>query len=215
MKEAADSASAAAGSWTGYSDQELAAIRQALPTPVSDDCFNNEIEHLLDAILRPAEWRVRDIARATSSIADELEQERSIIGRALAVLSARASADFDPHDGQSLVGNRAAIAEASLHAFLDALDRERRVNEEYGKALDAMPASTVSNNFRPFQDRLLKATAASWRRMGGSVSFKKEYRAFFDAVVVPVLSSPSIKARHNARLTDGMFRTHVSKENSV
>jgi hypothetical protein len=201
--------------WKGYTEGQLGAIRQAIPAPVSDDRFNDEIHHFLEAIRQPDEWRVRDVAKAARDVDKELEQDRDAIERALAVLAARANRDSDWHDRRSLVGNRAAIAEAFLHAFLDALDRERRVNEDYGTALDAIPAGAVSNNFRPFQDRLLKATATFWQRMGGTINYKKNYRAFFEAVVMPVVSSPSIMRRHGVAWSDGMFHAHVAKENLV
>lgn len=71
------------------------------------------------------------------------------------------------------------------------------------------PGPARPPNERRFAQSLMNAAATIWMRRGGCVNQGKDYRRFFEAVVRPVLSSPTMIQRHHCAWSDGMFITHA------
>jgi hypothetical protein len=198
--------------WVGYSDTQLDAIRRAAPTGVSEVQFSEETSRFVATVVRAERvLACGDSVADVEQIVEEFDQDRKTIEKAMGVLSRRADWVQDP----APYNGAAVSALSALRHFLETLDAARSASAHVAECLSAESVSPPSNNYRPFQDRLLSATAAFWRALGGQVSFRKDYRAFFEAVVRPVVSTPSIRQRHVVGWSAGMFRTHVSKENSV
>lgn len=120
--------------------------------------------------------------------------------------------DIDLMDGRAY-RDPIGVAFENAKPHLDRIGRliERRIelDNRLLKRLEGQPR--VSNNARPFANRMMQFVSSVWLSRGGSINHGKDYKRFFEAVVRPVLSDAKIMHAEGCAWSDGMFRNHVQQ----
>jgi hypothetical protein len=186
-----------------YSEDQWGAIQASLSV------FNPSMEEISALRLRLSMRMLTqaDIGRVQSHILSA----RAAIQRLYEAIGDRVGTEGQI-EGE-IIGDEigAALERASPH--LDELSRllERRIDADEELAAWSKEQPRKSNNERPLPRRLMQEVADSWSRFGGQIGHGTEYKAFFEAVMKPVLEDQRISQLHGCAWSDGMFRNHVQQ----
>jgi hypothetical protein len=168
------------------SEEEMNALRLRLLLRMVPEISIGEAQYQRQPI------SARDaIRRLYEAIGDRIGSEGQIEGEAIP-------------DGVGLTLERAS---PHLEELSRLLQREIDVSEKLDAWSKELPRK--SNNERSLARRLMREVADSWSRVGGRIGLGKSYRAFFEAVMRPVLEDKRLS--HGSAWSDGMFRNHVQQ----
>lgn len=186
--------------WT-YSTEELAAIREVLPSEIDDELFASLIKGLCLSINIPSvtlRQAISDYPRRDA----ELSAELKTLETALLLLDRRINSDGDSDE----VAERAYIA---LFLLCEDISRERsRLAQIHAERRKFSPPDNRSSEF---QKKILQAADYIWvKQFNKEPDDCKAYLSFLEAVAKPVLMCKRFR-QYGASWSETMAATHVGR----
>lgn len=199
--------------WEGYSDAERAAIQSAWPDATDEDV--NALVGRVEAMVSIPELDINDLAKASRVGLAGMEHELCALDTTIDALKDRVQSIVD-EDEQEPIHRAAAAALAPLILYRVQLNLERDRLGAFGADLAANMRPTAKKLFRSMLFDLIER---AWRRDGErGPTFEKDYRAFWEAVVLPPFNSSWVRRRVGDALSTGTFKAHIeairNRENS-
>ena len=192
------------GPWPGFSPAEREAIRLALP-----GATENGVADLIDyisMIVHFDEFDINERVPVERAIAKDLEDEIKALNAALHGINARIADRYDDDDDPAPTYRVAEAARDCLEAYKAHLLRMLKMRRN---STERLAASMRPSAEKFFQNRLYDRVDNAWRKSGGEVDYGEKYRAFFEAIVIPIYRDPWVRSVHGVAPSKGMFKSHV------
>jgi hypothetical protein len=183
-----------------YSDEQLAEIRAALAAPISETAFVRWVEALHMRINSPP-IDINDVIALADEFDRQDQSDIKVLADAIAVLQRReieANEWGDPFP---------EVLPAALTQYRQSI--EARLAESVAARSSSPRLRRRGNAYRHFQSELGICASKFWTAAGGEISYGISYRAFFDAVMKPVLSRSDFKRFYGVEWNARAFSAHV------
>lgn len=192
--------------WSGYTQDERAALAAALPG-ISDADID-----WLQMSVKGDELDINKLIPATRYLASEAARDAGTIRAALKIAHQRASEQ--PDDDGDWLPETTHAAQLAVKPLLYLLRTLEDKQAEHTLFAEELSSRKRSNRVNLMQRTLCDRVAHMWERAGGEVNNGNGYRKFFEAACRPPLTDRWVMRTRGAAWSEGTFKAHVASHQS-